>query len=93
MTICVCYVAPGCGCSGRSARLLDLAAPIQLITHTHAHTLTQEQHTLVDTECCETVNKQIKHSLARRGIDGVKLLIQRNDAADQRDLSFTGSFI
>lgn len=53
----------------------------------------EEHYTLVDTECCETVNKQIKHSSPRKIIHRVKLIIYRHDAVDHRDLSFMGSFI
>lgn len=69
---------------------VSAVAGLGLSTHTHTHT---QCYTLDDTECCETVNKQIEHSLARQIIHGVKLIIHRNDAVDHRDLNFMGSFI
>lgn len=74
------FAGLGLSCCSHSAR------------YTHIKQV-DEHFTLVDTECCETVNKQIKHSSARKIIQGVKLIIYRHHAVDHCDLSFMGSFI
>lgn len=74
------FAGLGLSCCSHSAR------------YTHIKQV-DEHYTLVDTECCETAYVQIKHSLARKIIHRVKLIIYRNDAVDHCDLSFMGSFI
>lgn len=62
--------------------------------YAHTHTTQVDEHyTLVDTECCEMVNEQVKRSSAGDIIHRVKLRIHRHGAVDHRDLSFRGSFI